>query len=616
LTAVLLLILWTAEISPGGHATILLYHRFGDDRYPSTSVSLEDFYRQMKYLKDNGYRVLPLSKLVDLIEKGGEVPPKTVVITIDDGYRSTMKAFEILRDFGYPFTLFLYMEAVGRYPDFLSLEDLEKLKEYGKVEFENHSYSHRAFGFDVDLKRFLEDLERSEERFVKLFGRKPEMYAFPYGFYNLALIEVLRQRGYRAVFTQDPGNVDGSSDLFRLNRQAIVGSWSKMNHFVKKLRRENLPLKTLLPEPGFLETNPPPLIGGELRDPSGYGDCRVYVSEIGWRLAQRDKGMVYIKVKGPLKSRWNRIGVKCKNVKTGRWAETFWFIMRRKGHRCAGLVRKGKELDSIRVEGIWGEFSQRVVTVTSTEVLDFLPDVIILSVKSFDTEEALKRVYPIVGDQTYLLIAQNGYGNYEKAVKIYGEGRVILSRIIYGSEVVERGRIRITVCADEVVIGDPSGKIEEDFLINLAKTFSEAGIPTRYDPRVYEYLWAKIIYNSALNPLGAILGVNYGYLADDPSTRFIMDRIIDEIFEVLKAKGIKTFWDSADQYKNAFYNELIPPTRDHYPSMLHDLRRGRTEIDSLNGAVCVLGKEAGVPTPYNRAITELVKAMESLAKNR
>ena len=295
---------------------------------------------------------------------------------------------------------------------------------------------------------------------------------------------------------------------------------------------------------------------------------------------------------------------------------SFLAFLSRAGHDCAGLVKEGQEIDSIRVEGIWGEFTQRVRTITSAEELDFVPDVVVISVKSYDTQSALKAIEPAVGKETYILIAQNGYGNYELAVDYYGEGKVILSRIIYGSEVIEKGRVRITVCADDVVLGDPAGKIDEGFMKKLAHTLSDAGIPTRYDPRVYEFLWAKIIYNCALNPLGALLGVNYGYLADNPSTRFLMDRIIDEVFEVLRAKGIRTFWDSAEEYRKIFYEELIPPTRDHYPSMLRDIQKGKTEIDSLNGAVCKLGQEAGVDAPYNRAITELVKARESLSKNR
>ena len=300
----------------------------------------------------------------------------------------------------------------------------------------------------------------------------------------------------------------------------------------------------------------------------------------------------------------------------GAIGSSFLAFLSRAGHECAGLVKEGQEIDSIKVEGIWGEFTQNVRTFSSIEDLDFVPDVVVISVKSYDTQSALEAIEPAVGKETYILIAQNGYGNYELAVDYYGEGKVILSRIIYGSEVIEKGRVRITVCADDVVLGDPAGKIDENFLKKLAQTFSDAGIPARYDPKVYEFLWAKIIYNCALNPLGALLGVNYGYLADNPSTRFLMDRIIDEVFEVLRAKGIRTFWDSAEEYRKVFYGDLIPPTREHFPSMLRDIRKGKTEIDSLNGAVCKLGLKAGVDVPYNRAITELVKARESLSQNR
>lgn len=324
---VAVLTLLTSTDLRAGQATILLYHRFEDERHPGTSTSLKDFYNQMKFLKEHGYRVIPLKDLVKLLEERKPIPDKAVVITIDDGYRSTMKAFEILKEFDFPFTIFLYMEAVGRYPDFLTFDDIKKLLEFGKADFENHSYSHRAFGFDVNLREFLEDLEKSEERFERIFGRKPEFYAFPYGFYNLALVEVLRQRGYRAVFTQDPGNVDVHSDPFRLSRQAVVGSWSRMDHFIRRLNRENLPVEDFFPDPGFLEQNPPPKIGGRLKFPSRYSDCEVYVSELGWMKVERSGAEVFIKVNRVLQRKWNRIGIRCRNNDTGMWAEAFWMVM-------------------------------------------------------------------------------------------------------------------------------------------------------------------------------------------------------------------------------------------------------------------------------------------------
>ncbi len=311
-----------------GYATILLYHRFGDDRHPTTSVSLEDFEAQMRYLKEEGYNVIPLSELVSYLKKGRDIPEKTVVITIDDGYRSTMEAFRILRRFGYPFTVFLYMEAVGRYPDFLTYRDIEELKRYGKVEFENHSYSHRAFGLMKDLDAFVKDLERSERRFERLFGRRPRFYALPFGYYNRQILKALKDRGYEAIFTQDPGNVGAYTDLYRIPRQAIVGSWSRMENFKKKLRREPLPLKGIIPGYGFLRENPPKEIGAQLLFPERYDRCRIYITELGWKAVPRKGDLVVRRNLPKLRRRWNRVGVKCWNVKKGVWAESFWMVIR------------------------------------------------------------------------------------------------------------------------------------------------------------------------------------------------------------------------------------------------------------------------------------------------
>ncbi|RME09356.1 MAG: 2-dehydropantoate 2-reductase, partial [Aquificota bacterium] len=209
-----------------------------------------------------------------------------------------------------------------------------------------------------------------------------------------------------------------------------------------------------------------------------------------------------------------------------------------------------------------------------------------------------------------LMVAQNGYGNYEKAVDTFGRGKVILARVIFGAELLEWGRVRITVCGDDVVIGDPAGFLEEAFLRELAGIFSHAGIPTRYERDVYKYLWDKILYNCALNPLGALFETTYGKLASNPHTREIMDRILEEAFEAIKANSIPTFWNSAEEYKKHFYEKLIPPTAEHYPSMLHDVKKGRTEIEALNGALLELAGAKGIKLPVNEFVVKLIKAKE------
>ncbi len=305
----------------------------------------------------------------------------------------------------------------------------------------------------------------------------------------------------------------------------------------------------------------------------------------------------------------------------GALGGVFATLLKETGHSVYAVGRpkmvEAAQNKGLKVFGIWGTHFARLdgVSTSADSFKGETLDVVILSVKSYDTEYALKELQNI--RFKYLLLAQNGYGNYERAVSVFGKEKVVLSRIIFGARVVKPAEFEVTVCADDVVIGNPDRAIDEGWLKKLAKVLTSAGIPTRYSPDVYKYLWDKILYNCALNPLGALLETNYGTLAENLHTRKLMDAIIDEIFAVAAAKGIELFHRSADEYKKLFYEKLLPPTAGHYPSMYWDIKAGRrTEIDALNGAVVALGKEVGVPTPVNENITELVKAKEKLLLKR
>ncbi|HID79255.1 MAG TPA: ketopantoate reductase family protein [Aquifex aeolicus] len=267
----------------------------------------------------------------------------------------------------------------------------------------------------------------------------------------------------------------------------------------------------------------------------------------------------------------------------------------------------------LKIVGIWGEHKVNLNGVYKS--VDELPlrefDLVILTVKSYDTTEALNHLMGL--RFKYLLLAQNGYGNYEKAKEFFPSEKLILAMVIFGARITPKVEFEVTVCGDDVVIGNPDGAIEEKTLKEIAQTVNSAGIPTRYSSDVYKYLWDKILYNCALNPLGALLETNYGTLAGMEETKILMGQIIEEIFKVAKAKGIELFWKNPEEYRRFFFEKLIPPTADHYPSMLWDVKSGkRTEIDALNGAIVGLGKEVGVSTPINEVITKLVKAKEKL----
>ncbi|NPA57952.1 MAG: 2-dehydropantoate 2-reductase [Aquificae bacterium] len=303
-------------------------------------------------------------------------------------------------------------------------------------------------------------------------------------------------------------------------------------------------------------------------------------------------------------------------VGLGALGIAFATFLKKAGNAVYGITKpeylKNFPENRLCVKGIWGEHSVQLdgIYADPSRIKEDI-DLIILTVKSYDTETALRQIKPIVDKNTLIMVAQNGYGNYEKAVELYGSGKVVLARVIFGSKVVKPNCAEITVSADDVRIGDPSGKIDREKLLKIVNTINSSGIPASYSPDVYSVLWDKILYNCALNPLGALLQATYGQLASREETREIMENVIKEIFQVAQANRIPLRWKSAEEYINHFYKNLIPPTAKHYPSMYYDLKAGKkTEIDALNGAVVRLGEKAGIPTPTNQTITNLIKFKE------
>lgn len=307
-------------------------------------------------------------------------------------------------------------------------------------------------------------------------------------------------------------------------------------------------------------------------------------------------------------------------VGIGALGTVYSCFLKEHGHQVAGLDRGAVvepiRKQGVRVTGIWGDHASKLDELASSveQIQDRDFDLVILTVKSFDTEQVTAQIAGVLGPDSYVLLAQNGYGNFEAAAKNIPEEKLILGRVIFGSETLEPGFSKVTVIADDVIIGSPKNLINNQVLEDFARMFNNAGIPTRASDQVMKYVWGKIIYNSALNSLGAILEVNYGKLAEVENSRLLMNSIVREIFAVLAAMKQETLWPDAEAYLQDFYGKLIPSTAAHHASMLQDIQRGRkTEIDALNGKVVELGKRFGVETPVNEVITNLVKAKERLS---
>lgn len=303
----------------------------------------------------------------------------------------------------------------------------------------------------------------------------------------------------------------------------------------------------------------------------------------------------------------------------------FGGLLRRAGHAVTLLGRAAHSAavaaHGVQVEGLWGEHvATGFVWATDVAQLHGPFDAILITVKSYDTRAIGAAVSPLLAANGVLISLQNGLGNVEALGAQVGLHRVLAGRVIFGAEIVAPGQVRVTVYADPVLLGGWRLRDHpqlESVARSWADRFATAGIPSAYSEDIEAALWGKVLYNAALNPLGALLGVHYGALGDDANARAIMDGVIDEAFRVAIGESVRLSWNSAAEYRAVFYDRLLPSTFHHRPSMLQDLERGRlTEIDAINGEVWKRGAAHGIVTPANELLTRLVHARETLGGGR
>lgn len=228
-----------------------------------------------------------------------------------------------------------------------------------------------------------------------------------------------------------------------------------------------------------------------------------------------------------------------------------------------------------------------------------------------DISQNLNRSRDILKDNFKIIIFQNGFGNDEPYLRYFSKKEVFSARVITGFARHERHISEVTVYTEPILIGSLQNQDPSDLQI-IADMITASGIDCKITHEVDKYLWAKMLYNCALNPLGAILDVNYGKLTENEFSKEIMNSIIDEIFDVINASGYETLWKTSDEYKDIFYSKLVPDTYAHYSSTHSDIKRKiKTEIDSLNGKVIRLAEANNIDASTNKIVFNLIKSIES-----
>lgn len=232
-------------------------------------------------------------------------------------------------------------------------------------------------------------------------------------------------------------------------------------------------------------------------------------------------------------------------------------------------------------------------------------DLLIVFVKSTVTKKAVRDAISLVGDGTAVLTLQNGLGNIEKIEEVVGKGKVMGGVTSHGSTLLGPGRIRHAGEGD-TYIGELDGRISER-LQRIVEAFNKAGIRSEVSDDILSLIWGKLLVNVGINALTAITGLRNGQLIEYSGTEEILELAVKEALDVASARDIRI------QYQDPIghVKDVCRLTAQNKASMLQDmLNKRKTEIDMINGAIVREGENAGIPTPVNKVLTNLISVMQ------
>lgn len=209
---------------------ILVYHRFGPAVLDSMTVTVPVFESHLKYLRDNGFTVIPLKRYVEYLLGKAPPPHKSVIITADDGHLSVYKEMlPLVKKYCVPVTLFVYPTAISNAEYAMTWDQLKELKETGLFEVQSHSYWHPDFRKEKkrlsheDYQRFVDmQLTGSKEKLETELGGKVDMLAWPFGIYDDELIDRALKAGYIAAFTVERRHAGPSDRIMAIPRYLMT----------------------------------------------------------------------------------------------------------------------------------------------------------------------------------------------------------------------------------------------------------------------------------------------------------------------------------------------------------------------------------------------------------
>ena len=261
--------------------------------------------------------------------------------------------------------------------------------------------------------------------------------------------------------------------------------------------------------------------------------------------------------------------------------------------------------NGLRLDGISGD--RAIPLKATTSPADVGPcDLVVLATKTMHVAAAARDMAPLIGEGTHVVSIQNGLGGPDAAARELGQTPVITG-VAGGFGASIRGPGSAHHNGKELIrFGNRGGPVTPE-LENIAETWRQAGFKVRTFDDIDQLVWEKLICNVCFSGTCAITERTIGEVMEDPDAWTVASTCGEEAFQVAKAKKIAVDIQDSVAYLRDF-GEKIPNAR---PSMLLDHMADRaSEIDNINGAIPMAGKEVGVATPFNETVTALIRAKE------
>ena len=233
----------------------IMYHRFEENKYPSTNIKLIDFKKHLDLVYEKDIYFINPSN----IEKELNInqSKKKVLLTIDDGYSSFYnKAWPILKEKKIPFILFISTREVGK-NGYMSWDEIREIHNSKIGIIGNHSHSH-DYLIDFEKKKVKDDLLTSKKIFEEELGKNPIFFSYPFGEYSKYLKELVKQQGFKYAFGQHSGVIDNTKSYYELPRFPINEKYGTMKRFNSILNTLPFKFENIEPEEKYIINNNPP----------------------------------------------------------------------------------------------------------------------------------------------------------------------------------------------------------------------------------------------------------------------------------------------------------------------------------------------------------------------